>query len=266
MEYTDILYETSAGKARITINRPETLNAFSSHTCVEIIDAILTADEDPEIGVIVLTGAGDRAFSSGGDVKWDIENLKDYTHLDYPDMVGAMRKCTKPIIAAVKGYAVGGGNWLAYFCDLTIAADNAIFGQNGARVASPAGGYWVNYATRLMGEKRAREMWYLCRRYTAQEAKEMGLVNFVVPLDRFDEEVDRLAEEILDKSPTVLKLLKYSFDMASDFQRGYSYTLVQKMFAPDFVHGPENREGEYAFVEKRQPNFRQFRKRTETNS
>ncbi len=259
MAYQDIIFEKKDGVARITINRPRVLNAFTEDTINEIYDAIMDSGEDPTIGVVILSGAGDKAFSSGGDVRWERDTRVAYSRLPAVDIREAMRKCPKPIIAAVKGYAIGGGNWLAYFADLTIAAENAIFGQNGARVGSPAGGYQISYLARIIGEKRAREMWYLCRRYTAQQAYEMGLVNWVVPLEKFDEEVDKLAQELLDKSPTVLRLLKASFDQATDHLRGYTETFMQRALAPDFPGSEESLEGANAFLEKRQPNFRKFR-------
>jgi dihydroxynaphthoic acid synthetase len=259
MTYQDIIFSKDRGVAKITINRPQVLNAFTEDTINEIYDAILDAAEDQTIGVVIITGAGDRAFCSGGDVKWERATRVQYSRLPSVDMREAMRKCPKPIIAAVKGYAIGGGNWLAYFADLTIAADNAIFGQNGARVGSPAAGYQISYLARVIGEKRAREMWYLCRRYTAQQAYEWGLVNWVVPLDSFDEEVDRIAQELLAKSPTVLMLLKTSFDQATDYLRSYSETFVQRMLAPEFPGSEESREGADAFLEKREPDFSRFR-------
>lgn len=262
MAYKDIVYEVDApvkGAAWIRINRPEVLNAFNEDTLRELYDAILTAAEDDAVGVVILSGTGDRAFSAGGDVRWERETRVSYSRLPAPDVRDAMRKCLKPIIAAVKGYAIGGGNWLAYFADLTIAADNAVFGQNGARVGSPAGGLVVSYLQRIMGEKRAREMWFLCRRYSAEQARELGLVNWVVPLDKFDEEVAALANELLALSPTVLQLLKYSFNQACDDQRSQSDTFVQRMLAPEFPASDESREGANAFLEKRKPDFSRFR-------
>ena len=258
-EYQDILFAKKAGIAKITINRPHVLNAFTEGTINEIYDAIMDAAEDASIGVVILTGAGDRAFSSGGDVNWERDTRVSYSRLPAVDIREAMRKCPKPIIAAVKGYAIGGGHWLHYFADLTIAADNAIFGQNGARVGSPAAGYQISYLARIVGEKKAREIWYLCRRYTAQQALEMGLINWVVPLAEIEQETDKIAQELLDKSPTVLKLLKASFDQATDYLRSYSETFVQRMIAPDFPGSEESLEGANAFLEKRQPDFRKFR-------
>lgn len=265
MEYKDILFDMNArmeGAAYITINRPDVMNAFTGETIEEIYDAILVAAEEPSVGVIVLTGAGDKAFSAGGDVKWEKATRASYSRAPSPDIREAMRKSPKPILAAVKGYAVGGGNWLHYFADLTIAAENAIFGQNGARVGSPAGGYQVSYLSRIIGEKKAREMWYLCRRYTAQEALEMGLVNWVVPLEGFDDAVDAIVRELLERSPTVLTLLKFSFDQAHDYLRSYSETFIQRALAPDFPGSAESLEGANAFLEKRRPNFAPYRRRS----
>lgn len=171
-----------------------------------------------------------------------------------------MRLCKVPIIAAVKGYAVGSGNWLAYMCDITLAADNAIFAQNGARIGSSAGGFFVPYLSRVIGEKRAREMWYMCRRYSAQEALDMGLINAVYPLAEFDQRVRAYCDELLKKSPTTLKLLKTSFDRAIDDQRASRHDYWQEMVAPDFGHNGELAEGVAAFKEKREPDFSPWRK------
>jgi dihydroxynaphthoic acid synthetase len=256
--FQDIVYEKRDGVATVTINRPEVLNATTGITQTEIVEALLDASEDAEIGVVVLTGAGDRAFCVGADVRW----MKTGGHRDYyvsqPDVRHAMRMCPKPIIAKVKGYAIGGGHHLAYFCDLTLAADNAVFGQNGAAVGSPAGDYVVSYLARCVGQKRAREIWYLCRQYDAQTALAMGLANAVVPLDELDAEVDRWCQEILDKSPVVIRTLKESFDAELDPLRVPVFH-TQRLVASGFLGSPENREGATAFVEKRKPDFRQYR-------
>ena len=210
--FEDILYQANDGIARITINRPKTLNAMRDTTFAELAAAIELAGQDRKIGVIVLSGTGDRAFSSGGDVKWEkAGGLADRHRGVNPRNVHEMvRHCGKPVIAAVKGYAIGMGNHLAYCCDLTIAADNAIFGQNGPRVGSPAEGWIVGYAARVVGAKKAREMWMLCRRYKAEEALAMGLCNVVVPLDELDSEVEKWCGEILSLSPTCLKAVSYT--------------------------------------------------------
>lgn len=262
VKFEDLLYEVKDGVAKITINQPKTLNALRPTTMIELVKAIEMAADDRRVGVIVLTGAGDRAFSSGGDVKWEKEGgLKDRAIGVNPRAVHeAMRHCGKPVIAAVKGYAIGMGNHLAYFCDLTIAADNAIFGQNGPRVGSPAEGWLVSYSQRVLGSKKAREMWMMCRRYSAQEALEMGLCNVVVPLEKFDDEVDKWCKEILLLSPTCLKLLKASFEADIDYLRDPSPNHFMRMLAPDFFNTAESLEGSTAFLEKRKPDFTQFRR------
>jgi naphthoate synthase/2-ketocyclohexanecarboxyl-CoA hydrolase len=264
-EFADILYERKyrdrgGGVARITINRPEKLNAFTDRTIEEMATALDDASHDNSIGVVVLTGAGDRAFSSGGDVSWESAGgLRRQFYRSFPPN-HYLRMCRKPIIAAVKGYAIGGGNHLAYCCDFTIAAENAIFGQNGPRVASPADGYPVAYLTRVVGAKRAREMWMLCRRYNAQQALEMGLVNVVVPLDKLEEEVDRWCDELLDLNPTCIEILKATFDSDIDYMAG-SFGRLSSLMAPDFFDGPDPREAAEAFFAKRKPDFWQFRRR-----
>ena len=259
ISFTDIIYEKKhhhslgGGAARITINRPKKLNAFTDHTQDEMFHAIYDASHDPTIGVVVLTGAGDQAFCTGGDVEWEEKGLREQFYWRYaPDQLA--RICRKPIIAAVKGWCIGGGNHLAYFCDFTIAADNAKFGQNGPRVASPADGYIVAYLTRVVGAKKAREMWMLCRRYTASEALAMGLINAVVPLDKLDEEVDKWCEELLALSPGCIEILKASFDMEIDYMAG-SYGQLSRQMYPDWFSSPEAEEGPKAFMEKRKPNF-----------
>jgi dihydroxynaphthoic acid synthetase len=258
-DFKDIIYSKRDHIARITINRPRVLNAFTSHTLLEMIDALEDASKDDSVGVVVLTGAGDRAFSAGGDVKWEMEGgLAEQRNREPADIHSALRRCRKPVIAAVKGYAIGGGHHIAYFCDLTIAADNAVFGQNGPRVGSPAEGLTVAYLIRIVGAKKAREMWYLCRRYSAEEALRMGLANVVVPLAELDAEVDRWCQEILDKSPTCIRILKASFDQEFDYMRGYRFGHFQQWLAPNYYETEEPLEGQRAFLEKRQPNFRRF--------
>ncbi|MBC7285941.1 enoyl-CoA hydratase-related protein [Hoeflea sp.] len=260
-EYEDILYSVENGVARITINRQKSLNALRGITMLELVKSIERAGNDRTVGVIVLTGAGDRAFSSGGDVRWEKEGgLKDRHISVNPRAVHeAMRHCGKPVIAVVKGYAIGMGNHLAYFCDLTIAADNAIFGQNGPRVASPAEGWLVSYSQRVLGVKKAREMWMLCRRYSAQEALEMGLCNVVVPLADIDAEVEKWCAEINGLSPTCLKIVKASFEADIDYLRDPSPNHFQKLIAPDFFETEESKEGQNAFLEKRKPDFMRHR-------
>lgn len=187
--YADILYDKKGQLARITINRPRQYNAFTGDTLKELMLAFEDAAADEEVGVVVLTGAGDKAFCAGGDVNWEKGGGLRRQVLEPYMLHVSVSRCPKPVIARVNGYAIGGGNHLAYFCDFTIAAEHAIFGQNGPRVGSPAGGPIVSYLAHMIGQKRAREMWMLCRRYSAQQALVMGLVNAVVPLDKLDEEV-----------------------------------------------------------------------------
>jgi len=262
--FTDVIYEkryldAGGGAARITFNRPQRHNAFTDHTIKEMATAFDDASHDNAIGVVVLTGAGDRAFCSGGDVQWEAGGglRRQFYHAFPPNQY--LRMCRKPIIAAVRGYAVGAGNHLAYFCDFTIAADNAIFGQNGPRVASPADGYIIAYLSRVIGAKKAREMWMLCRRYNAQQALEMGLVNVVVPLDKVDEEVDKWCEELLAFNPTCIEVLKASFDSDIDYMVG-SFGRLSSQMAPDFFDGGDGKEAADAFFQKRKPDFWQFRK------
>ena len=264
-DFTDVIYEKKylekgGGVARITINRPDKLNAFTDHTIREWATGLDDASHDDAIGVVVLTGAGDRAFSSGGDVAWEAGGgLRRQFYHSYPPN-HFLRMCRKPIIAAVRGYAIGGGHHIAYCCDFTIAAENAIFGQNGPRVASPADGYPVAYLTRVVGAKKAREIWMLCRRYNAQQALELGLVNVVVPLDKLDEEVDRWCEELLSLNPTCLEVLKASFDADVDYLAA-SFGRISSLMAPAFFEGPDPKEAADAFFEKRKPDFWQFRKK-----
>lgn len=259
VQFTDILYEKGGHVARITINRPKQLNAFTGHTLKEMTLAIEDAGQDDDIGVVVLTGAGDRAFCAGGDVKWEKEGGLERQFIEPYSLHVTVSRCPKPVIARVNGYAIGGGNHLAYYCDFTLAAEHAIFGQNGPRVGSPASGAVVTYLTRVVGAKRAREMWMLCRRYTAAQALEMGLVNAVVPLARLDEEVERWCEEILAISPTCIRVLKGSFVAEFDHLFGLGDAMRRHILRPDFWR-TEQQEGARAFLEKRRPDFWQFRK------
>jgi len=252
----EILYAKTDGVARITINRPEVHNAVTDKHLELMCECFRDADADAAIGVVVLTGAGDRAFSSGGDVGWEKQGgAKAVFQGGGPDVHRAMRECLKPVIAAVKGWAIGLGNHLAYSADITIAADNAVFGQVGPRVASPADGWNVAYLTHIVGAKKAREMWYMCRRYDAHEAERMGLVNKVVPLAELDAEVDRWSEELLAVSPTCLRILKASFEASFDPIR-QPLGSMQRLIAPSFIGSSEQLEGASAFLEKRKPNFR----------
>ena len=260
--FADILYAVEDGVARITINRPETYNAYTGHTLNELREAYELVARDSNVGVVVLTGAGHKAFCAGGDVNWEaagsLENRKadDQVRALY----AAMRQCWKPTIARVNGYAIGGGNHLAYLCDLTVAAETAIFGQNGPRVASPAQGWYVSYLVRVVGAKRAREIWMLCRRYTAQQALEWGLANAVVPLLELDAEIQRWCSEILALSPTVIKTLKRSFDdeylRLREHEDSRDYLVEVN---PRFWESGEQSEGAAAFLEKRRPDFSPWR-------
>ncbi len=261
-QFQDLLYDVKDGVATVTINRPDRLNAMRGLTFFELAGAIEMAGLDKTVGVIVLTSTGERAFSAGGDVKWEKDGGLAERHMTFNprNVHEAVRHSGKPVISVVKGYAIGMGNHLAYCCDLTIAADNAIFGQNGPRVASPAEGWIVSYASRVVGAKKAREMWMLCRRYPAEEALAMGLCNVVVPMDKLDEEVAQWCKEILSLSPTCLRIVKASFDSDVDYLRDPAPNHFQKMIAPDYFTTPESKEGANAFTEKRQPDFMQFLK------
>lgn len=262
MAFTDILYKVEGGVAQITINRPSVLNAFTGHTLAELTTAFLDAGGDGSVGVIVLTGAGDRSFCAGGDMNWEAAGGLD-RHAGSEAMMrlyAAMRQAFKPCVARINGYAIGGGNHLAYFCDFSIAADHAIFGQNGPRVASPAQGWLVSYLVRVVGAKRAREMWMLCRRYSAEQMLTWGLVNAVVPLMELDAEVAHWCNELLGMSPSCVRTLKYSFDdefaPVRDLQGGRDYLAE---VSPAFWEDGEQAEGAAAFLAKRAPDFSRWR-------
>jgi dihydroxynaphthoic acid synthetase len=252
----EVLYSSTRGVATITINRPEVHNAVTDEHLSAICAHLRDAGADPAVGVVVLTGAGDRAFSSGGDVRWEQKGgAQKLFDGGGPDVHRTMRECLKPVIAAVKGWAIGLGNHLAYSADMTIAADNAVFGQVGPRIGSPADGWTVAYLAQIVGSKKAREMWYMCRRYDAWEAERIGLVNKVVPLADFDTELDRWCQELLAVSPTCLRILKASFEAAFDPMR-QPLGHIQHLVAPGFMGSDEQREGAAAFLEKRKPDFR----------
>lgn len=219
-QYEDILYETYNGIAKITINRPEVHNAFRPKTVMELIDAFAYARDDASIGVIVLAGAGDKAFCSGGDQKvrghGGYVGEDEIPRLNVLDLQRLIRVIPKPVVAMVSGYAIGGGHVLHVVCDLTIAADNAVFGQTGPKVGSFDAGYGSGYLARIVGHKKAREIWFLCRQYNAQEALDMGLVNTVVPLEQLEAETIQWCEEMLEKSPTALRFLKAAFNADTD--------------------------------------------------
>jgi len=259
-DYEDILYATAEGIAKITINRPEVRNAFRPTTLFELADAFERARNDAAVGVIILTGAGDQAFCSGGDqrIRGDAGYVdpRGTPRLNVLDLQIQMRRLPKPIIAMVAGYAIGGGHVLHLVCDLTIAADNAVFGQTGPRVGSFDGGYGAGLRARRVGDKRAREIWFLCRQYSAQEAYEMGMVNKVVPLADLEAETVAWAREILDKSPLAIRLMKAAINAAADGLAG------QQQLAGDatllFYMSEEAQEGRDSFVEKRDPDFGKF--------
>lgn len=258
--YQDIIYEKAEGIAKITINRPEVRNAFRPRTVEEMIHAFADAREDQQIGVVILTGAGTEAFCSGGDQK--VRGEAGYVgedrvpRLNVLDLQRQIRYLPKPVIAMVAGYAIGGGHVLHLVCDLTIAADNAIFGQTGPRVGSFDAGYGATLLARTVGHKKAREIWYLCRRYTAHEALEMGLVNAVVPLDKLEEETVAWARQILRHSPTALRFLKAAFNADTDGLAGLQQLAGEATRL--FYMTEEGQEGRNAFLEKREPDFSRF--------
>jgi len=290
MPYTDILYEKRDGVAWLTINRPEVRNAFRTQTVAELTDAFTDARWDPAVGVVVLTGAGDKAFCSGGDQKergqggyapgaagttaqrpMDVEGegrsgaegagatSRPFSRpMDVEALHSAIRHIPKPVIAMVNGFAIGGGHVLHVLCDLTLASENAVFGQTGPRVGSVDAGHGTGFLARLVGEKRAREIWYLCRQYTAREALAMGLVNKVVPLKDLRAETEQWCRELLEKSPTALALAKQSFNIDSEQRAGvaqFAHTALNLYYQTE-----EAMEGRNAFVEKRPVNFKRYRK------
>ena len=264
-EYDDIRYETSEdGIAKVTINRPEVHNAFRPQTIIQIMQALDVAREDESVGVIILTGEGDKAFCSGGDqrVRGDSGYKLDESstgRFHVTDLHVQMRRCPKPIVAMVAGWAIGGGHVLHLLCDLTIAADNARFGQVGPKVGSFDGGYGSSVLSDLVGPKRAKEIWFLCRQYDAQQALEMGLVNTVVPLDRLEAETLQWCREMLELSPWALRLSKLSFHAHED-----GYAGIQQL-AHDanllFYASDEAKEGREAYKDKRRPDFTPFPRR-----
>jgi naphthoate synthase len=262
-DYQDVVYEKSdEGIAKITINRPEVRNAFRPRTVFELGRAFADAREDPQVGVVILTGAGQQAFCSGGDQK--VRDRAGYVgedgvpRLNVLDLQRQIRSLPKPVIAMVAGYAIGGGHVLHMMCDLTIAADNARFGQTGPRVGSFDGGYGASYMARIIGQKRAREMWMLCRQYTAAQALQMGLVNAVVPLERLEAETVQWCREILELSPTALRCIKAALNADCDGQAGLQELAGNATLL--YYMSDEAREGRDAFVEKRPANFRKFRR------
>jgi naphthoate synthase len=260
-QFEDILYEKcDEGIAKVTINRPQVRNAFRPQTVHELIEAFEDIREDPQVGVAILTGAGDEAFCSGGDQR--VRGHGGYVgedgvpRLNVLELQRLIRTLPKPVVAMVAGYAIGGGHVLHVVCDLTIAADNARFGQTGPRVGSFDGGFGASYLARIVGQKKAREIWFLCRQYDAQQALQMGLVNTVVPLAELERETIQWCREMLALSPLALRMLKGSLNADCDGQAGL------QMLAGDatllYYLSEEAKEGRNAFVEKRKPDFRKF--------
>lgn len=264
-DYEDITYKKADRVARIAFNRPEVRNAFRPETLLELQDAFRDAGEDPEIGVVLLTGEGPAAdgkyaFCSGGDqrVRGDAGYVggSGLPRLNVLELQRYIRSMPKPVIALVAGYAIGGGHVLHVICDLTIAADNAIFGQTGPKVGSFDGGFGASYLASIVGQKKAREIWYLCRQYSAEEAKAMGLVNTIVPVDELEAEGWKWAQEILDKSPLSIRLLKSSFNAAVDGQAGLQELAGNATLL--FYMTEQAQEAKNAFLEKRKPDFRKY--------
>ncbi len=261
--FTDIRYETMDGIAKITINRPEVRNSFRPLTVTEMRKALDIARDDPSIGVIIFTGEGKDAFCAGGDqrIRGDA-GYKDHdgTHrLNVLDLQREIRRCPKPVIAMVAGYAIGGGHVLHVVCDLTIAADNARFGQTGPKVGSFDGGYGSSFLARMVGQKKAREIWFLCRQYSAQEALEMGMVNTVVPYDQLEAETVKWCKEILQHSPLAIRCLKSAMNADCDGQAGLQELAGNATLL--FYMTEEGQEGRDAFLQKRKPAFNKFPKR-----
>jgi len=266
-DYIDIIYEKQDGIARVTINRPEVRNAFRPETVIEMYDAFSDAREDQSIGVILLTGAGPAkdgkyAFCSGGDQR--IRGDKGYVgndgvpRLNVLDLQKLIRSIPKVVIALVAGYAIGGGHVLHVICDLTIAADNAIFGQTGPKVGSFDGGFGSNFLSSIVGQKKAREIWYLCKQYNAEEALQMGLVNTVVPIDQLEAEGVKWANEILQHSPMAIRVLKSAFNADLDGQAGLQELAGNATLL--YYMSEEAKEGKKAYLEKRKPDFKKFPK------
>jgi naphthoate synthase len=260
--YQDILYEKTEGIAKITINRPDVRNAFRPQTVREMIDAMDEAREDADVGVVILTGAGDEAFCSGGDQR--VRGKAGYVgedqvpRLNVLDLQKRIRALPKPVVAMVAGYAIGGGHVLHVVCDLTIAAENARFGQTGPRVGSFDGGFGSSYLARIVGQKKAREIWFLCRQYDAAQALAMGLVNAVVPLERLEEETVAWCREMLAMSPLALRCVKAAMNADCDGQSGLQELAGNATLL--YYMTEEAQEGRDAYVERRKPRFDKFRR------
>lgn len=258
MDYTDLIVEHRNHVAYITINRPDKMNAFRGQTCDELINALHRAGYDRDIGAIVLAGAGDRAFCTGGDQSAHEGQYDGRGTIGLPieELHTAIRDVPVPVIARVQGFAIGGGNVLATICDLTICSESATFGQVGPKMGSVDPGFGTAFLSRVVGEKKAREIWYLCRRYSGKEAEEMGLANICVPDDQLDATVQEWAEEICARSPTAIAIAKRSFNMDTAHQAGIAGMGMYALRL--YYETDESQEGVNALKEKRQPNFREF--------
>jgi naphthoate synthase len=261
-DYKDILFDYYEGIARITINRPRYRNAFRPETTMEISEALQICREAPEIQVVVLTGAGDKAFCSGGDQnvkgKGGYIGADGVPRLNILDVQRQIRSLPKPVIAMVNGFAIGGGHVLHVVCDLSIASENAVFGQTGPRVGSFDAGFGSSYLARIVGQKKAREIWFLCRRYSAQEALEMGLVNAVAPFEQLEDETVKWAQEIMLHSPMALRMIKMGLNAELDGQAGIQELAGNATLL--YYLTEEAQEGKNAFLEKRKPDFSKFPK------
>ncbi|MBI9067755.1 MAG: 1,4-dihydroxy-2-naphthoyl-CoA synthase [Salinivirgaceae bacterium] len=259
-QYEDIKFDFFEGIAKITINRPEVRNAFRPETTMELRDAMEICREDANIGVIVITGEGDKAFCSGGDQK--VKGRAGYVgkdgipRLNILDVQKQIRSIPKPVIAMVNGYAIGGGHVLHVMCDISIASENAIFGQTGPKVGSFDGGFGSSYLARHVGQKKAREIWFLCRQYSAKEALEMGLVNTVVPLENLEDETVKWCKEILEHSPIALRMIKSGLNAELDGQAGIQELAGNATML--YYYTDEAQEGKNAFLEKRKPDFSKY--------
>lgn len=260
--YQDILFDFYKGIAKITINRPRYRNAFTPTTVAEISNALSICRENPDIRVVVLTGAGDKAFCSGGDMhvkgRGGYVGTDGVPRLNVLDVQKQIRSLPKPVIAMVNGYAIGGGHVLHVVCDLTIASDNAIFGQTGPKVGSFDAGFGSSYLARIVGQKKAREIWFLCRQYSAQEALEMGLVNKVVPFDKLEDEVFEWAETMMERSPLAIRMIKAGLNAELDGQAGIQELAGDATML--YYMTDEAQEGGKAFLEKRKPDFDKYPK------
>jgi len=261
-EYEDIKFEFFEGIGKISINRPEVRNAFRPETTMEISDAMNICREDPNIGVVVLTGEGDMAFCSGGDQK--VKGRAGYVgkdgvpRLNILDVQKQIRSIPKPVVAMVNGYAIGGGHVLHVMCDLSIASENAIFGQTGPKVGSFDGGFGSSYLARHVGQKKAREIWFLCKQYSAQEALDMGLVNKVVPLNKLEDEVVEWSKTMLEHSPIALRMIKAGLNAELDGQAGIQELSGNATML--YYYTDEAQEGKTAFLEKRKPDFSKYKR------